>query len=105
MICAEGGDCPLICKLALAAVVFNRVDSESYPDDVLGVLADAGAFPKYIASEGFSEYEINEALRFVYAAEYGIDPSFGAVRFSREQLAGAPTLAAGGMFFYGNQSA
>lgn len=100
MICAEGGDCPLICRLALAAVVFNRVDLDGYPDDVPGVLADVGAFPKYADSKGFSDVEINEALHIVYAAEYGLDPSFGAVTFSREQLGGTPTLAAGGMFFY-----
>lgn len=102
MICAEAGDAPLICRLALAAVVFNRVDSPDYPDNVLAVLADRGAFPNYDASAVVRGSDMTEVMRIVYAAEYGMDPSFGATSFSHEPTdSGVLHLAAGGMFFYG----
>lgn len=101
MIAAEGEGYPVICKVALAALVLNRVDSELYPDDVLSVLADRGAFPKYESrSRAYTEDEINGALRYVYAAEYGFDPSFGALCYSADPDSPIiPSMCAGGMKF------
>lgn len=102
MIYAEAGDAPLICQLALAAVVFNRVRSQDYPNDVLSVLADRGAFPHYDASAAQKNSRTDEIMRIVRAAEFGFDPSFGATSFSfSAEESGVLHLAAGGMFFYG----
>jgi len=86
MICAEADGYPLVCQVALAALVLNRLADSGFPDDVTSVLSDAGAFPRYqSAPKKPDPTKMKNALAAVYAAEHGFDPATGALWFCREE--------------------
>lgn len=107
-ICAECRGEPFLCKVAAAAVIFNRIDSDFYPSSAADVIFDAGAF--YSVSEGtvaleHSDSEMRSAMRAVRLAERGEDPTKGAVCLGhingdfKGALPSEVTLTAGDMVF------
>ena len=107
-ICAECEGEPFLCRVAAAAVIFNRMDSEFYPSSLANVIFDAGAFSS--VSEGtvaleHSDADMRSALRAVRLAQKGEDPTNGALCLGHtgEDFSGPLpseiTLSAGGMVF------
>ena len=107
-ICAECEGEPFLCRVAAAAVIFNRMDSEYYPSSLANVIFDAGAFSS--VSEGtvaleHSDADMRSALRAVRLAQKGEAPTSGALCLGHtgEDLSGPLpseiTLSAGGMVF------
>lgn len=107
-ICAECEGEPFLCRVAAAAVIFNRMDSEYYPSSLANVIFDAGAFSS--VSEGtvaleHSDADMRSALRAVRLAQKGEDPTNGALCLGHtgEDFSGPLpseiTLSAGGMVF------
>ena len=107
-ICAECEGEPILCRVAAAAVIFNRMDSEYYPSSLADVVFDAGAFSS--VSEGtvaleHSDADMRSALRAVRLAQKGEDPTNGALCLGHtgEDFSGPLpseiTLSAGGMVF------
>ena len=74
---------PLLCKLAFAAVIFNRVQDEYFPSNVHDVVYDAGAFDStkrkdFMRNLSYCETSDDEiAVKYVYSK--GIDPTCGAL--------------------------
>lgn len=103
MICAEADGYPLVCQVALAALVLNRLADDGFPDSVTSVLSDKGAFPRYQSAPAKADPEkTKSALAAVYAAEHGFDPATGALWFCREEDNDGsiiPILCAAGMRF------
>ena len=78
----SGRDIPYAARVGIAAVVFNRIEDERYPDTAAGVLSawegDAFSLP-YSASDA-KEYRLTiDAFR---SAEAGADPTGGALHFA-----------------------
>ena len=107
-ICAECEGEPFLCRVAAAAVIFNRMDSEFYPSSLANVIFDAGAFSS--VSEGtvaleHSDADMRSALRAVRLAQKGEDPTNGALCLGHTgedftgPLPSEITLSAGGMVF------
>ena len=107
-ICAECEGEPFLCRVAAAAVIFNRMDSEYYPSSLADVVFDAGAFSS--VSEGtvaleHSDADMRSALRAVRLAQKGEDPTNGALCLGHTgedftgPLPSEITLSAGGMVF------
>ncbi len=96
-VAAECGEYPFICKVAFAALVLNRVSDGHFPDSVISVLNDRGAFPRYQRGGAAAD---GECMASVYAAEHGFDPARGALFYGTGGDDGfIVTFAAGGMYF------
>lgn len=69
----------------IANVIFNRVDSEEFPNDITSVIYDPGQFDP--VSNGFIEYcePTHEAKEAVIAAAEGKDYSLGALYFQKSK--------------------
>lgn len=106
LVCAETENEPFLCKVALAALVINRIESPAFPDEADAVVWQKGAFPSVSSgkiSEVKSGDEYDRAYRAVEAAASGIDPTSGALYFCHGENNGEyyihPTLKAGNMIF------
>lgn len=97
---AEAGGRGLRAMTAVAGVVFNRVASESFPDDLPGVIYDAGAFGSVNSGEFFDALPGDMAYRAAYDALIGVDVTGGALYFSRTDPGKGVTLECAGLFFY-----
>ncbi len=97
---AEAGGKGLRAMTAVAGVVFNRVASDSFPDDLPGVIYDAGAFASVKSGEFFDALPGDMAYRAAYDALIGVDVTGGALYFSRTDPGRDVTLECAGMYFY-----
>lgn len=97
---AEAGGKGLRAMTAVAGVVFNRVASDSFPDDLPGVIYDAGAFGSVKNGEFFEALPGNMAYRAAYDALVGVDVTGGALYFSQTDPGRGVTLECAGMYFY-----
>lgn len=81
MVEAEAGAEPYQGKVAVAAVILNRVKSPLFPNDVRGVILQKGAFEP-ILNGWFWQVTVSSSSRqAVEDALRGIDPSNGALYF------------------------
>lgn len=80
-------DEPFICKVAVAAVILNRLGDVRYPDSVRGVIENDLTFAEYVDScgEDADPEELLSAKNAVSHALRGQDPSNGALNFCRAQ--------------------
>ena len=78
---------PFICRLAVAAVMLNRLEDPRFPDTVSGILTDAG----YGASP-VSEEDLASARWAVRLAAMGVDPTGGSLYWAWAGTADAGEL-------------
>ncbi len=98
---AAAGDEPFLCKVAVAAVIFNRMQDSGYPSTVSEVIAADKYFDNIEADTADSE-GIRSAENAVRQAMNGEDPTNGALFFYRsddKKAAGEVTFYASGMIF------
>ncbi|RJX16918.1 MAG: spore cortex-lytic enzyme [Ammonifex sp.] len=80
VIMGEAADEPFEGKVAVGAVILNRVQSASFPHSVAGVIFQPGAFESVANGQIWRELT-TEAVRAAEAALSGWDPSGGALFF------------------------
>lgn len=68
---------PYVCRLSVAAAMLNRLADARYPDTVSGILAEAGGVRGRVSRDAY-----RRALSAVQAAEIGMDPTNGALRWA-----------------------
>ena len=73
-------------KLAVGSVVMNRVDSSYFPDTVVGVIYQSGAFT-CISDGQFNQPVAESAYRAARDALNGVDPSGGAIYYFNPSMA------------------
>ena len=78
---------PFLCRLAVAAVMLNRMDDPRFPDTISGILTDAG----YGASP-VSEADLASTRWALQVAVMGVDPTNGALYWARSDTADAADL-------------
>ena len=78
---------PFLCRLAVAAVMLNRLDDPRFPDTISGILTDGG----YGASP-VSEADLASARWALQVAVMGVDPTNGALYWARSDTADAADL-------------
>ncbi len=88
---------PLVCYVAAASLILNRLESPDFPDTVRGVLLQKGEFPSSEASDKSlrtAEYALRLALE-------GEDPAGGSLYFAKDNDNPGfhVTLSAGRMSF------
>jgi N-acetylmuramoyl-L-alanine amidase len=76
----EAANEPFVGKVAVGAVILNRVRSASFPHSVAGVIFQPGAFESVANGQIWRELS-TEAVRAAEAALSGWDPSGGALFF------------------------
>ncbi len=79
-IMGEAANEPFVGKVAVGAVILNRVRSASFPHSVAGVIFQPGAFESVANGQIWRELS-TEAVRAAEAALSGWDPSGGALFF------------------------
>lgn len=77
---AEAGAQPLVCKVAVAAVVLNRATMPTYPHTIPGVVFQPGAF-RTPPLGGLRRPPGRESRAAALIAVSGIDPSSGATKY------------------------
>ena len=77
---AEARGEPYLGKVAVAAVVLNRVRSASFPNTISGVIYQAGAFDS-VADGQINLPPDNDSLRAARDAMNGWDPTGGCVYY------------------------
>lgn len=103
LIAAECGDEAEIVKVALAAVILNRVRDDGYPCSALEVITEEGEFQS--VKDGswllISDDAITDNMSAVLFALNGLDPTAGAVLFSRGDMSEIrqPSLIVGEYIF------
>lgn len=81
---AEVGDKPFLCKVAVAAVVFNRIRSTEYPQNLSDVIFQPNAFKSTANGRLKSEEDykkLSSAMNAVSVAKQGEDPTNGALNY------------------------
>ena len=77
---AEARGEPYIGKVAVAAVILNRVKNPSFPNTIAGVIYQPGAFTA-VADGQINLAPDEEALRAARDALNGWDPTYGAIYY------------------------
>lgn len=80
VVMGEAADEPYIGKVAVAAVILNRVDSPKFPDTLSGVVYQPMAFES-VSNGQYNRKVSDEALRAARDAMNGWDPTGGALYF------------------------
>lgn len=80
LISAEAKDEPYNGKVAVGAVVLNRMRHSSFPNTIAGVIYQPGAFSS-LNNGQFKEKISDSALKAAQDAINGIDPSFGCTYY------------------------
>lgn len=92
-----------IVKISLAALVLNRTASDDYPNAVIEVILEKAEFESVNSGAWLeiSEEKISAELYAVKLAMSGVDPTCGALIFSRGDIAAIrrPTLVLGEYIF------
>ncbi len=83
---AEARGEPYIGKVAVAAVILNRVRSPSFPNTIAGVIYQPGAFTA-VSDGQISLAPDDEALRAARDALNGWDPTYGAIYYYNPAIA------------------
>lgn len=78
---AEAEAEPYLGKVAVAAVILNRVDHPSFPDTLAGVIYEPGAFEPVENGWMWARNPDREAYRAARDALNGWDPTYGALFF------------------------
>ena len=73
-------------KIAVAAVVLNRVESNEFPDTIRGVIYQRGQFSPVI-NGSINQVADQDSYTAVYEAIAGADPSNGAIYFFNPAIA------------------
>lgn len=85
---AEAGQEPFWGRVAVAAVVINRMHHDGFPASIEGVIRQPGQFPP-AASPGFARIRPDELSRAAaLTALQGVDPTGGALFFYNPQVVG-----------------
>ena len=77
---------PYIGQVAIAAVILNRLESESFPDTVSGIIFQPGAFTAVADGQIWMEPD-ETARKAVMDAINGWDPAEGAVYYFNPETA------------------
>ncbi|ABB16067.1 spore cortex-lytic enzyme [Carboxydothermus hydrogenoformans] len=93
MVEAEAGGEPYLGKVAVAAVILNRVKSPLFPNDVRGVILQKGAFEPILNGWFWQVTVSAESKKAVADALRGIDPSNGALYFYNPAKSNHPWFA------------
>ena len=80
MIHGEARGEPYVGKVAVGAVILNRVEDKKFPDSVHGVCFQPGAFDAVSDGQFYMEPDA-EALKAAKAAINGWDPTYGALYY------------------------
>ena len=80
MIHGEARGEPYVGKVAVGAVILNRVEDKKFPDSVHGVCFQPGAFDAVSDGQYYMEPD-KEALKAAKAALNGWDPTYGALYY------------------------
>ena len=80
MIHGEARGEPYVGKVAVGAVILNRVEDKEFPDSVHGVCFQPGAFDAVSDGQYYMEPD-KEALKAAKAALNGWDPTYGALYY------------------------
>lgn len=80
MIHGEARGEPYVGKVAVGAVILNRVEDKKFPDSVHGVCFQPGAFDAVSDGQYYMEPDA-EALKAAKAAINGWDPTYGALYY------------------------
>lgn len=75
----QTADAPFLTRLAVAAVMLNRLKDPHYPDTVSGVLSDGG-----FTAPAVKEEDLASALWAVRVAAMGVDPTGGSLAWAFE---------------------
>ncbi|GAV23107.1 cell wall hydrolase [Carboxydothermus pertinax] len=81
LIRAEAEAEPYAGKVAVAAVVLNRVRHPGFPNTVAGVIFQPGAFESVSNGRFWSLLPSRESIKAAYDALHGWDPTYGALFF------------------------
>ncbi|HBI26366.1 MAG TPA: spore cortex-lytic protein [Peptococcaceae bacterium] len=77
----EAGDEPYLGKVAVAAVMLNRVSSASFPNSLSGVVFEPYAFESVSNGLIWQRTPSTESVRAAGEALNGLDPTYGALFF------------------------
>lgn len=105
LICAECRGEPYLCRVAVAAVIFNRMENEGFPDSVVNIVFSVGAFHSVESGElgrDVTDEDLQVSMEAVRQAAAGEDPTGGALYFAKEDNSRASInvcFRAGGMVF------
>lgn len=80
LVLSEAGSEPYEGKVAVAAVVLNRVDDQEFPDSITGVIFQKGQFAG-VKSSLFDDEPTEDCIQAVKDAISGEDPTNGALYF------------------------
>ncbi|MCL0028172.1 spore cortex-lytic enzyme [Peptococcaceae bacterium] len=80
VVMGEAADEPFTGKVAVAAVILNRVDSPKFPNTLAGVIYQPLAFES-VSNGQYTRPVSDEAIRAAQAAMNGWDPTGGALYF------------------------
>lgn len=80
MIHGEARGEPYVGKVAVGAVILNRVEDKKFPDSVHGVCFQPGAFDAVSDGQYYMEPD-QEAIKAAKAAINGWDPTYGALYY------------------------
>jgi N-acetylmuramoyl-L-alanine amidase len=73
-------------KVAVAAVILNRVDTKGFPDTIKGVIYQPGAFTA-VSDGQFALTPDQDAYKAVYQAIRGVDQTKGAIYYFNPKTA------------------
>jgi len=78
---AEAEAEPYAGKVAVAAVILNRVRHPGFPNTIAGVIFQPGAFESVSNGRFWSLLPNKESIKAAYDALHGWDPTYGALFF------------------------
>lgn len=92
VIMGEAGDETYLGKVAVGAVIMNRVRSSSFPNSLSGVIFDPWAFESVENGIIWSREPSEETVRAAAEALNGFDPTYGALFFWNPSKPVAPWI-------------
>ena len=90
MIQAEAEGEPYEGKVAVGAVILNRLQDPAFPDTLIGVLHDADAFEPILNGTFYSKLPSQDCIQAATDALAGADPTDGALYFYNPSTAWSP---------------
>ena len=90
MIMAEAEGEPYTGKVAVGAVILNRLKDPAFPKTLTGVLYDTDAFEPVLNGSFYSKQPDQDSVRAATDALSGVDPTGGALYFYNPSTAWSP---------------
>lgn len=90
MIMAEAEGEPYEGKVAVGAVIINRLEDPAFPKTLTGVLYDADAFEPVLNGSFYTKQPDQDSIRAATDALSGVDPTGGALYFYNPSTAWSP---------------